>query len=130
MLFRPRRSFGWPLLALLAGVGGCDAIVSVAVSGSDFAGATADVHCDRRYVSQGGQPVAFCQEVVATLAASQFADDCRQKFEATPGSGLCSRDRIIAGCKLLKKNDDNSLVWDWYYDVSDIVAEAGAHEGP
>jgi hypothetical protein len=120
---------GWLLLALVAALG-CDDLVSVAVTASDFGGATADVHCDRRDVGDGGQAAAFCQEVVATVAASQFADDCRKKFEATPGNGLCSRGKIIGGCKLLKKNEDNSLVWDWYYDVSAEVAEAGAHAGP
>jgi hypothetical protein len=120
----------WPLFALLVGATGCDTIVSIAAQGGDFAGATADVHCDRRYVSDGGQPAAFCQEVVSTLAASQFADDCRLHLLATPGQGLCPRDRIIAGCKLLKQNADNSQVWDWYYDVSNIEAEAGADDGP
>jgi hypothetical protein len=109
---------------------GCETLGSIASEGVDFAGAKADAHCDRRYVTDGGQPAAFCQEVVSTVAAAQFADDCRTKHEATAAPGLCPRARIIAGCKLLKKNDDQSLVWDWYYDVSDLVTEAGAHSGP
>jgi hypothetical protein len=128
-LSRARRR-GWSVLALLAVASGCDALASVAATAGDFGGATANAHCDRRYVTDGGQPSSFCQEVVDTVAASQFADDCRHKFEATPGPGLCPRANIIAGCKLLKKNDDNSLVWDWYYDVSGIIAEAGANAGP
>ncbi len=43
---------------------------------------------------------------------------------------LCPRDGIIAGCKLDEKHGDGSLVWDWYYDISATVAEAGAEAGP
>jgi hypothetical protein len=112
-----------PLLAALAGALGstaCNAITSVAVAGADFGGATADAHCDRRYVTDGGQPSAFCQEISATVAASQFSDDCRDKHLATPGPGLCPRDRVIAGCKLDQKTDDGSIVRDWYYDISNV----------
>ncbi len=116
-------------LAALAALVACDALASVAVSAGDFGGATADAHCDRRYVGDGGQPAAFCQEITATVAASQFADDCRTKFSAQAGPGLCPRPEIIAGCKLLKKNDDKSEVWDWYYDVSGILSDAGTHAG-
>jgi hypothetical protein len=101
----------------------------VVVSGADFGGATADAHCDRRFVTDGGVPSAFCQEVIATLAASQFADDCRNQHKATAGTGGCPRARIIAGCKLDKKTDDNSTVKDWYYDVSDVESDAGAEGG-
>ena len=132
-----RFSFALVSIAGIAGIAafvgvaaGCDTLGSIASEGVDFAGAKADAHCDRRYVTDGGQPAAFCQEVVSTVAAAQFADDCRTKHEATAGPGLCPREKIIAGCKLLKKNDDQSLVWDWYYDVSSVVAEAGAHAGP
>lgn len=118
-------------LATVAALGaGCDTLGSIAVEATDFAGAKADAHCDRRYVTDGGQPAAFCQEVVATVAAAEFADDCRAKHKATAGAGLCPRPRIIAGCKLLEKHDDESNVWDWYYDVSDIVADAGPRAGP
>jgi hypothetical protein len=120
-----KASFAKLVLAVTA-IAACDAITSVAVSGADFGGATADAHCDRRFVSDGGRSSSFCQEIVGTLAASQFADDCRSKHEATSGTGLCPRQRIIAGCKLDQKNSDNSLVWDWYYDVSDIIADAGS----
>jgi hypothetical protein len=115
---------------LVACAAACNAITDVAVSGADFGGATADAHCDRRFVSDGGQAAAFCQEVIATLAASQFADDCRAKHQATAGPGLCPRAKVIAGCKLDKSTDDHSTVKDWYYDVSDLVAEAGAEAGP
>lgn len=128
---------GWaPLLLMLgvltllvAGVG-CDTLSSVAVQAGDFAGAKSDAHCDRRYVTDGGQPAAFCQEVIATVAAAEFADDCRAKHEATAAPGPCPRERIIAGCKLRKANDDDSQVFDWYYDVSDVLAEAGTRAGP
>jgi len=116
-------------LAAVAGAG-CDTLGSIASEGVDFAGAKANAYCDRRYVTDGGQPAAFCQEVVSTVAAAEFADDCRTKHQATAGPGLCPRAKIIAGCKLHKKNDDDSLVWDWYYDVSQQLAEAGAFAGP
>ena len=120
-----------PSAFLLLVAAGCSTLGSIASEGVDFAGAKADAHCDRRFVTDGGTPAAFCQEVTATVAAAQFADDCRTKHEATAGPGLCPRDRIIAGCKLKKLNDDESLVWDWYYDVSNLVAEAGVsgHDG-
>ena len=117
------RSLSCAVCSLIAiGVGaavgfGCDTLGSVVVEAGDFAGAKADAYCDRRYVTDGGQPAAFCQEVVATVAAAEFADDCRSKHQATAGSGLCPRPRIIAGCKLLEKHDDDSQAWDWYYDV-------------
>jgi len=116
--------------ALLLVSAGCDALGSVALEATDFAGAKADAHCDRRFVSDGGQPAAFCQEVVATVAGAEFADDCRAKHQASADPGLCPRAKIIAGCKLHKHNDDDSLVWDWYYDVSAIVAEAGPDGAP
>jgi hypothetical protein len=108
--------------AAAAWTSGCDAFTSVLVSGASFGGATADVHCDRREVADGGQPSAFCQEVVGTLGASQFADDCSHKLLATPGPGLCPRARVLAGCRLDAKTQDGSLVWDWYYDVSNVPA--------
>jgi hypothetical protein len=128
MLVRALRLGTW--LALAAAAVACDAVVSIAAKGGDFAGATADVHCDRRYTADGGQPSSFCQEVVNTLAASQFADDCRLHLEATPGEGLCPRSNIIAGCKLRQAENDGSEVWDWYYDVSSFVAEIGPDDGP
>jgi hypothetical protein len=103
----------------------CNALTSVAVSGGTFAGATSDVHCDRRFVTDGGKAAPFCQEVRDTLAASQFSDDCRMTHEATAAAGLCPREHILAGCKLLKTYEDKSSVYDWYYDVRDIEAEAG-----
>lgn len=106
------------LAALAALACACDVITDVATTGADFGGATADAHCDRRLVTDGGRPSSFCQEIVGTLAATQFSDDCRGKLLATPGPGRCPRERVIAGCKLDKKNRDDSLVWDWYYDVS------------
>jgi hypothetical protein len=109
---------------------GCETFGDIAVEGVDFAGAKADAYCDRRYVTDGGQPAAFCQEIVTTVAAAEFTDDCRAKHRASAGAGLCSRARIIAGCKLLEKHDDDSVATDWYYDVSDIVAEAGTRAGP
>jgi hypothetical protein len=118
-----------PLGVALAG-GGCDAITDVAVQGASFGGATADAHCDRRFPLPGGQASSFCQDVAATVAATQFSDDCRNHLLATPGPGLCPRARIIAGCKLDKQEQDGSVVHDWYYDVSDLLADAGPFAGP
>jgi hypothetical protein len=109
---------------------GCETFGAIAVEGVDFAGAKADAYCDRRFVTDGGQPAAFCLEIVATVAAAEFSDDCRAKHQATAGAGTCKRARALGGCKILEKHDDESVAIDWYYDVSDIVAEAGAHAGP
>jgi hypothetical protein len=113
---------------------GCDAVVTVAtdvaVKAADFGGGTADVYCDRRDVTDGGQMSAFCQEVKATVAASQFSDDCRIKHQATPGPGLCPRAKVIAGCKLDEKHKDDSVAWDWYYDVSNEIIADGLDAGP
>lgn len=125
---------GKPLLFLLLASGalvlGCEALGDIAVDGVDFAGAKADAHCDRRFVTDGGQPAAFCQEIVTTVAAAEFTDDCRTKHRATAGAGLCPRVRIVGGCRILEKHDDDSVATDWYYDVTDIVAEAGTRAGP
>jgi hypothetical protein len=116
------------LAAPLLFASACDAVTGAAVGAADFAGAKADAHCDRRFVTAGGEPAPFCQEVMGTLAAAEFADDCRTKHKATADPGPCPRAKILAGCKLLKKNDDDSNVWDWYYDVSDLV-DAGPDAG-
>ncbi len=108
------------LLSALFLTAGCTVLEDQAVEATDFAGAKADAHCDRRYVTPGGTPAGFCQEVVQTLAASEFADDCRTKHQAAADTGLCARGQIIAGCKLRKHNDDDSLVYDWYYDTSQL----------
>jgi hypothetical protein len=114
-----------PLLLLVA----CDALTSIAVQGADFGGATADAHCDRRVTLDGGQPSAFCQDVQDTVAASQFSDDCRLHLGATPGTGLCPRAGIIAGCLLEQKNGDDSIVHDWYYDESAVLGDGGDEGG-
>jgi hypothetical protein len=124
----PRLRVALALLASLAA--GCAALGDIAVDGVDFAGAKADAHCDRRYVTDGGQAAAFCQELAVTVAAAEFSDDCRAKHRATASAGLCPRGGVIGGCKILEKHDDDSVATDWYYDVSDIVAEAGASAGP
>ncbi|MBX3192840.1 MAG: hypothetical protein KF819_38000 [Labilithrix sp.] len=105
------------LLSLALALAGCDALGSIVVEAGDFAGAKADVHCDRRVVEGGGRPAAFCQEVIATVAAAEFSDDCRAKHKATAAPGPCPRPSIIAGCKLNKANKDDSSVFDWYYEV-------------
>lgn len=109
-----------PALAMPLATGGCSIVEGQAVEAVDFAGAKGDAYCDRREVADGGTPAAFCQEVVQTVAASQFADDCRSNHEAAANSGLCPRAKIIAGCKLRKGNEDDSLVYDWYYEVPSL----------
>ena len=114
-----RRGLGPALFFLLAAgckAGGCAANVL-----GDIVGATGDVYCDRRFVSNETKERApFCQEVIDTVAVSQVRDDCREKHAAQAGEGRCPRENIIAGCKIHKDNDDGSEVFDWYYDVSDL----------
>lgn len=88
------------------------------------------MHCDRRFVTDGGQAAAFCQEEAQTVAGAQFSDDCRSNHKASAGPGLCPRENIIAGCKLDEHHDDDSTTTDWYYDVSGLLAEAGPFAGP
>jgi hypothetical protein len=120
------------LLVLLAGAAALSCKEAGCVGGAlgNLVGETGDSACDRRYVADGGSRGSFCQEIVDTVAVSQFEDDCRKKFEATTYDGRCTRDpTILAGCKNLKKNDDNSEVWDWYYDVTGIEVDAGDDGG-
>ena len=123
MSFRP-----W-FLGIFA-VAGCSALGSIASNGVDFAGGKADVHCDRRFVTDGGQAAAFCQEQAQTVAGAQFSDDCVANHKASAGPGLCPRESLIAGCLLDEHHDDDSTTTDWYYDVSGLLAEAGSHAGP
>ena len=109
---------------------GCKPAGCIAGTFGDIVGETGDAHCDRRYVDKGFQAASFCQEIIDTVATSQFKDDCRQNHGAAAGDGKCGRERVIAGCKNDKKNDDNSEVYDWYYDVSDIIDAEGRHAGP
>lgn len=106
-------------------VGGCAANVL-----GDVVGYTGDSNCDRRSVEDGGGLAPFCQEVVDTVATSQFQDDCRDKHKASTGDGLCPRERIIAGCKLSKVNDDGSDVYDWFYDVTNLEDAGVKFEEP
>lgn len=76
------------------------------------------------------KPASFCQEIVDTIAMGEFQDDCRDKHAASAGEGLCAREKVLGGCKLLKENDDGSEVYDWYYDVADLEADGGVFEEP
>ena len=49
---------------------------------------------------------------------------------ASAADGKCPRDRILAGCKLHKDNDDGSAVYDWYYDVTDLEDAAARDAAP
>jgi hypothetical protein len=112
------RVASWALVLLL---GGCKAGGCVANVLGDVIGVTGDVACDRRFVDNPSKkPAPFCQEVIDTLAVSEVEEDCRDKHAARAIEGRCPRERIIAGCKLHKDNDDGSEVWDWYYDVTDL----------
>lgn len=97
----------------------------------DIVDETGDAHCDRRFISDPNKKRAsFCQEIVDTIALSEFQEDCRSKHTAISGEGSCARDRIIGGCELHNENDDGSKVYDWFYDVSDLEAEGGVFEAP
>ncbi len=114
------------LLLLLCVLGaGCRAGGCVANAFGDVVGYTGDAHCDRRYVSGDKTRAPFCQEIIDTVAVDEFQEDCRAKHTASAGEGRCPRERILGGCKLHKVNDDGSDVWDWFYDVTDIEADAG-----
>jgi hypothetical protein len=113
-------------LAIVAIASGCRAGGCAANVLGDVVGATGDSYCDRRY---GKEPADFCQEIIDTVAQSEFKSDCREKHAARSDDGKCPRERILGGCKLSKVNDDGSDVYDWYYDISDIedaVRDAGA----
>lgn len=115
-------------LALLCAcrAGGCAANVL-----GDVVGATGDAHCDRRFVSGADKrPASFCQEIIDTVALSEFQDDCREKHTAISGEGLCAREHLLGGCKLHKENDDGSEVFDWFYDVTELEADGGEFEDP
>lgn len=122
---RLRRLAPFALLVFVTGckVGGCAANVL-----GDVVGETADVYCDRRFVTGDHEPASFCQEVIDTIAVSHVEDDCRDKHGARGGEGKCPRERAIAGCKIHKDNDDGSEVYDWYYDVADLE-DAGRDGG-
>jgi hypothetical protein len=129
-----RRLFLVLLFALVVSckAGGCAANVL-----GDVVGQTGDAYCDRRFVANlSKEPGSFCQEIIDTVATSQFTDDCREKFAARAGDGRCPRERVLGGCKIHKENDDGSEIWDWYYDVSDLEdsgiegRDAGPDAGP
>lgn len=115
------------LLFVLAAASGCKVGGCAANVLGDVVGETGDVACDRRFVKGADkEPAPFCQEVIDTVAVSQVRDDCREKHTASAFEGKCPREKIIAGCKIHKDNDDGSEVWDWYYDVSDLE-DAAVH---
>jgi hypothetical protein len=89
-------------------------------------GSNSNDSCDRRY---GEKPEPFCQELDDTVAGSEFQDDCRKKFKARALGEYCPRARRVGGCVDEKKNDDKSVVTDWYYDVSDMIADGGVEGG-
>lgn len=113
------------LVFVLGASAGCRAGGCVAASLGDVVGATGDAFCDRRYVPQDREPGSFCQEIVDTLAASEFQDDCRDKHAARAEEGRCPREQALGGCKVHKENDDGSEVFDWYYDVSSLDRDGG-----
>ena len=122
------RRTGVPRTLLLLGLvvlAGCRAGGCVVASFADLVGETDDVACDRRYVTEEGSPSAFCQEIIDTIAMPQIWDDCRQRHHARAIEGRCPRERIVAGCKVSRVNDDGSQVYDWYYDVEEEDDESG-----
>ena len=116
-------------LASLA-LGGCESAAGfVAGVAGNLVGETGDSACDRRFVGDGGARGSFCQELVDTVATSQFQDDCRTKFQAQAWGGRCPREQVLGGCKIGKKNEDGSQSWDWFYDVSALEQDAGVAPG-
>ena len=94
----PRRRRSLLALALLVAAGaGCRPAGCVAASLGDVVDATGDAHCDRRFVPGDREPGSFCQEIVDTLAASEFQDDCRDKHAALAEEGRCPRERALGG---------------------------------
>ncbi len=112
-------------LAVIAAGAGCRAGGCVAATLGDVVGATGDAFCDRRHMPLDREPGSFCQEIVDTLATSQFQDDCREKHSARAEEGRCPREQALGGCKLSKVNDDGSEVIDWFYDVSAFERDGG-----
>lgn len=103
-------------LALAAALSSC--FVATAVGGAFGS----DSSCDRRF-GASTEPAPFCQEIEDTVAGSEFRDDCSNKLKGKAQEGPCARERVIGGCRIHKENDDGSIVTDWYYDVSDLVAQ-------
>lgn len=109
----------------LLGLFGCRAGGCAANVLGDVVGFSGDAYCDRRYVDEAREPGSFCQEIIDTVAMDEFQEDCREKHTARAGEGRCPAERRIGGCKVTTTNDDGSEVWDWYYDVADLEADAG-----
>lgn len=111
------------LVVVAAHVAGCDGVGGVASEVAAAYGAEHNAYCDRRFITGGkSRPTAFCQEVVETLAAQRFIEDCEQKHGGKTDIGRCPAEKIIAGCKVGKRNEDGSVVYDWYYDVRELEA--------
>ncbi|MBS2017578.1 MAG: hypothetical protein JST00_32155 [Deltaproteobacteria bacterium] len=100
----------------------CDGVGGVASEVAAAHGAEHSAYCDRRFPRDYAKtrPAAFCQEVVETIAAQRFIDDCEEKYGAKSELGRCPAKRILGGCKVGKRNEDSSIVYDWYYDVRDL----------
>ena len=114
-----RRLISLAVMLAVPALGACTAIAGVAGDFGSFVGTTSDARCDRRYgAAEEKQP--FCQEIRSTLAGSQFKDDCSGHLQGQADDGSCPAERRIGGCEIEKKNDDHSIVVDWYYDVSDL----------
>ena len=120
---------GLPLALVVAGLCGCSFFGHLAGDLEGAFGGTSDGACDRRYgASETPQP--FCQEVVGTIAVSQFGTDCTNHLQGLYTKGQCPRDAtLLGGCKLDKSNEDGSHTTDWYYDV-DALIDAGETFNP
>ncbi len=102
---------------------GCDGVGGVASEIASVHGLEHSAYCDRRFIKDAkSRPTAFCQEVIDTVAAQRFIEDCESKFGAKTDVGRCPTAKLIAGCRILGRNDDDSTVYDWYYDVRDLEA--------
>lgn len=91
--------------------------LSCKVPGSLVAAAAGgDSSCDRRG-GESERPEPFCQEILETVAGSQFREDCATKLKGLPREDKCPRENVIGGCKVSVTNDDGSEIIDWFYNV-------------
>jgi len=98
-------------------LGGCSAVEFIGGSLAATVGISEDSYCDRRFVSddKADKRTAFCQDIVDTVADSEFREDCSKKFGARTGTGRCDRGTTIGGCAVSEVERDGSQVTDWFY---------------
>ncbi len=112
------RTVGSHLFAASLGLlGGCSAVEYIGGSLAATVGISEDSFCDRRFVREdkADRRGNFCQDIVDTVADSEFREDCDQKFGARTGTGRCDRGSSLGGCAVAEVERDGSQVTDWFY---------------